>query len=428
MVCASVTEVPPLDPPRLVMQLARAVHDAGGRAFAVGGVVRDHILRRPVTDWDIEVHEVPEPTLEGILNELGTVDAVGRAFSVFKLTRRGLTIDVSLPRTDSNSGPGHRGIAVRGDPWLGVEAASRRRDLTLNAILMDVLTGELVDPHGGVADLRARRLRAVDDDTFLEDPLRALRVVQFAARLAATPSPGLVDLCVRADVHELPAERIRGEWFKLLLAAEPGRGLRIAEQTTLLQRIFPGTRAVAADALERAVDARDVEPVEGRQLALMLLIWLADASSDVVEHTLDRLQLFRWGGYKLRDAVCAAHAGLDHPVTTDAHLRALATRSEPFLVCTARWALDTDASMLDALERATELGVRHEPEAPFVQGRDLIALGVRPGPHMGQLLASLYDRQVAGELRSRDSALAAAASWAASDPTASPVPEKGPES
>ena len=167
---------PALNPPKLVVDLALAVEAVGGRAYAVGGVVRDHLLNRAVYDWDIEVHRVPEEQLFSLLKRLGKVDSVGRAFSVFKLTRKRLTIDVSLPRTDSNSGPGHTGIAVTGDPFLGIKEASRRRDLTLNAILCDVLTGELEDPFGGVEDLNNGILRAVDAQTFLEDPLQALRV------------------------------------------------------------------------------------------------------------------------------------------------------------------------------------------------------------------------------------------------------------
>lgn len=397
-----------LTAPVLVTELAERVHDAGGRTFAVGGVVRDHLLKRTVFDWDIEVHQVPEPDLIGILETLGTVDAVGRAFSVFKVTRKGLTIDVSLPRRDSNAGPGHRGIAVVGDPFLGIEQASRRRDLTVNAILCDVLTGELLDPFGGLADLKAGCLRAVDNDTFLEDPLRALRVVQFAARLNMTPDDNLLSLCTIADIHELPAERIRGEWFKLLFAQYPSVGLRIAEATDLLARVFPGTDASQASALDRLVEVRDATRPAGRRLAAMLTTWLAPQPLRTVEDTLDRLLIHKWLGYPLRDAVLRASGALDTPCETDADLRRLATRAEPFLALSARHAAHPDSGFDTVLARATTLGVRHDAEPPLLQGRDLMALGLRPGPALGQHLATLYDAQLAGELRSRDDALARA--------------------
>ena len=121
------------------------------------------------------------------------MDAVGQAFRVYKLSGvEGVegAVDVALPRRDSKVGPGHRGIAVEGDPSLSVEEAARRRDFTMNAMLFDPATGEILDPWGGRRDLEARLLRAVDARTFGEDPLRALRAVQFAARYELEVEPG----------------------------------------------------------------------------------------------------------------------------------------------------------------------------------------------------------------------------------------------
>src|SRR4029079_90202 len=116
-------------------------------------------------------------------------------------------VDVSIPRRDSKVGPGHRGIAVQGDAFLSVAEASRRRDLTINAPLFDPREGAVVDPWGGRADLEARRLRAVDAATFGEDPLRALRAVQFAARFELSVDPDTAALCAGMPLHALPAER-----------------------------------------------------------------------------------------------------------------------------------------------------------------------------------------------------------------------------
>src|SRR5690606_25259789 len=130
------------------------------------------------------------------------------------------------------------------------------------------------DPFDGRGDIARRVLRAVDPHTFLEDPLRAVRVVQFAARLDFTVDPELVDLCRSADLHELPAERIQGEWSKLLLRSErPSTGLRVARDTRVLERLFPeAARADAPEvdrALDRAATRRDALEPEGRRLALM---------------------------------------------------------------------------------------------------------------------------------------------------------------
>ena len=136
-------------------------------------------------------------------------------FGVYKIKLGNLDVDVSIPRRDSNIGPGHRGIEVSGDPNMSIEEASRRRDLTVNAMLYDPPEAILIDPQNGIKDLEKRLLRPVDPDTFLEDPLRAIRAVQFAARLEFDASPSLIELCKDATLEELPAERISGRMAKV---------------------------------------------------------------------------------------------------------------------------------------------------------------------------------------------------------------------
>ena len=167
-------------PPGLDRLLA-ALRQAGGRPFVVGGAVRDSLLELPIEDWDVEVFGLATEKLEGVLAAHGKVDAVGQSFRVYKISGvEGVSgvVDVSLPRRDSKVAPGHRGIAVTGDPHLPVEEAARRRDFTINALMLDTATGELLDPWGGQKDLQARLLRAVDAGTFGEDPLRLFGEMQ----------------------------------------------------------------------------------------------------------------------------------------------------------------------------------------------------------------------------------------------------------
>ncbi|HXB53881.1 MAG TPA: hypothetical protein VN461_03795, partial [Vicinamibacteria bacterium] len=123
-------------PPSL-QRILESVRAAGGRPLFVGGVVRDALLGLPVKDFDLEVYGLAADELERVLASAGRVDTVGQAFTVYKLSGLpGLeaAVDVSIPRRDSKVGPGHRGIAVMGDPGLSVEEASRRRDFTINAL------------------------------------------------------------------------------------------------------------------------------------------------------------------------------------------------------------------------------------------------------------------------------------------------------
>ena len=222
--------------PRCV-EIARAVRDVGGRALVVGGWVRDHLLGVRSKDVDIEVSGLDAARLESLLAGFGSVHAVGRAFGVFRVA--GIDVDLSLPRRDSKRGPGHRGFDVAPDPSLGFAEAARRRDLTVNSIGLDPLTGEVLDPHGGRRDLERRVLRATDPERFPEDPLRGLRVVQLAARLEMAPDEELVALCRALDLGELSGERVFDEFAKLLLrAAKPSIGFRILEDTGQL-RFFP---------------------------------------------------------------------------------------------------------------------------------------------------------------------------------------------
>src|SRR5215217_4283933 len=203
--------------PDNVISLARTIHEAGGRALLVGGCVRDQLMSGQPKDWDLEVYKLDAARLREILDQFGPVNVVGEAFTVYKL---GKHLDVSIPRRERKAGRGHKGFVIEGDPSMSVAEAARRRDFTINAILQDPLTGELIDPFNGQRDIEQRVLRAVSPETFVEDSLRVLRAAQFAARFEFDIHPDTVELCRSIDLSDLPAERIWGELEKLLLQAQ----------------------------------------------------------------------------------------------------------------------------------------------------------------------------------------------------------------
>src|ERR687883_145463 len=209
--------------PEKVLGLAQQVRAEGGRALLVGGCVRDYLMGGQPKDWDVEVYKIEPARLRELLEKFGRVDAVGEAFTVYKV---GHDLDVSLPRRECKSGRGHRAFIIEGDPKMTIEEAARRRDFTINAILQDPLTGEILDPYGGRNDLQQRTLRAVSRETFAEDSLRVLRAAQFAARFEFRIEPETVELCRAIDLSDLPAERIWGEMEKLLLrSSQPSLGI-----------------------------------------------------------------------------------------------------------------------------------------------------------------------------------------------------------
>jgi len=203
--------------------VASAVREAGGRALVVGGWVRDRLLGR-----------------------FGRVEQVGQSFPVFKLIGASPgEVDVALPRRESKRGTGHKGFEVRGDPFMSIAEAARRRDFTVNAISWDPLTGEYFDPSNGRSDLDNRILKAVDPTTFGDDSLRVLRAIQFAARFELTPDPDTKALCRSIRLDDLPPARIWGEIEKLLLRAErPSIRFALALELGVVDQLFPELKAL----------------------------------------------------------------------------------------------------------------------------------------------------------------------------------------
>lgn len=220
-----------------VVAILRDIGGRGGRGWIVGGFVRDLLLGQTSKDVDVEVYGLDLVELAKTLEPYGKLHDVGRSFGVLRVSD--LDVDFSLPRRDSKVGGGHRGIQADVDPLLDPQEATRRRDLTVNGLSLDPLNAELRDPLGGLRDLESGTLRACDAHTFGEDPLRALRVVQLAARLEFEPDAELLDLCAQQPLNELSGERIFEELRKLFLRARaPSIGLRILERTGLLKH-FP---------------------------------------------------------------------------------------------------------------------------------------------------------------------------------------------
>ncbi len=202
----------------MVKRIAERIKLHGGTAYYVGGYVRDRILGIENKDIDIEVHGVEVEALRELLSNFGEILEIGESFGIF--TIKGTDIDIAVPRTERAVGRGHRDFIISADPFIGTKKAAQRRDFTVNALMENVLTGEIIDHFGGLTDLENKVLRHVNDNTFPEDPLRVLRLCQFAARFGFTPARETLALCRKIDLSALSAERVEGELKKALLKAE----------------------------------------------------------------------------------------------------------------------------------------------------------------------------------------------------------------
>lgn len=203
---------------RLAVALAERVAARGGTAYFVGGFVRDRLRGKESKDIDIEVHGIEPKTLEALLDTLGERLSIGESFGIYSLKHCG--VDIAMPRKEKLVGKGHRDFDVFVDPFIGTKKAALRRDFTVNALMQNVLTGEIVDHFGGVEDLKNGVLRHVNDETFAEDPLRVLRAAQFAARFEYALAPETVAICRTIPLDALSKERVAGELYKALLKAD----------------------------------------------------------------------------------------------------------------------------------------------------------------------------------------------------------------
>lgn len=224
-------------------KLASLISEKGGTCYYVGGFVRDCIMNIENKDIDIEVHGITPQTLENILDGVGKRISIGESFGIYAI--KGYDIDIAMPRKETAIGKGHRDFEVFVDPFIGTYKAALRRDFTVNALMKNVLTGEITDHFGGISDIENKLLHHVSDTSFPEDPLRVFRAAQFAARFGFEIAEDTVSLCRSIDVSTLSKERIDGEMKKALLKADkPSVFFSILRKTDKLSHWFPELEAL----------------------------------------------------------------------------------------------------------------------------------------------------------------------------------------
>lgn len=442
--------------PEKVINLAQAARVAGGRALLVGGCVRDLLMGQEPKDWDAEVYGIDPNKLRALLDQIGPVNVVGEAFTVYKL---GPDLDVSLPRRERKSGRGHRAFVIEGDPSMSIEDAARRRDFTINAIMEDPLTGEIIDPFHGREDIESGILRAVSLDTFAEDSLRVLRAAQFAARFEFRVHPDTVELSRSIDLSDLPAERIWGEMEKLLLRARrPSIGLGWLHALKAIDQLFPELKMLIDVPQDpewhpegdvfvhtRLVTDRARELIDDLPYAKQVTVMLAavahdfgkPATTEFIEGRLrsrgheeagiepatsflDRLNVHTLEGYDVRGQVIALVRDHLKPgeffkkreEVGDGAFRRLARKVELDLLYRVAKAdsLGRNADWVPRekwfgseaqewfIQRARELEVERQPPTPILLGRHLLELGLEPGPRIGEITKAIYEMQLDGKV------------------------------
>jgi tRNA nucleotidyltransferase (CCA-adding enzyme) len=423
------------------------------RSFLVGGCVRDWLLGIPNKDFDIEVFGVDYEQLAAGLSRWGRTDLVGRSFGVVKLTTHGgCAYDFSIPRRDSKVAPGHRGFEISFDPAITQQEAAGRRDYTINALMFDPRRREVLDFFGGQADLKNRVLRHTSG-AFVEDPLRVLRGMQFAARfdLSAAPETLALSRSIKDGFHELAIERVREEWFKWAAkSVVPSRGLKFLVETEWVEH-FPEVRALIGtpqdpewhpegdvfthtchclDALVKLPGWQSADTETRTVLSLAVLAHdFAKPQTTREERKEGRMRVVSPGheeaggplAERFLSRINAPNAVRERvvPLVTNhlAHLnritervvRRLAKRLEPETIERLATVMTADAygrppspqmipeSVYELLEVAEALQLESSAPKPILLGRHLIELGMSPGRDFGVILDAAFEAQLEGQ-------------------------------
>ena len=400
---------PGLDLRGAAVRVVQRLADAGHLAYFAGGCVRDRLMGHEPADYDVATDARPQR-----IGELfDRVQRVGEAFGVMLVRVQRHAIQVATFRTDGVYSDGRHPDEVI---FCDAEHDARRRDFTINGLFEDPLAGKILDYIEGRADLEARRIRAIGDPAarLREDRLRALRAVRFAARF---------DFAIDPDT----AEAIRNQTEQL-------RGVsreRIGQE--LKRMLSDASRAVAARQLQdlgldgAVLDEPHAEPALGRLARLpadaayptALGAWLLDRGGGEDRPDQQRIDTARrWGSALLLSNaeqtalsrslhVYLALGGGDWARLGVAAQKRLAA-SPGFEEGLALLGASNEEGSTQVRDRVRELEETGLAPPPLIDGSDLLALGLTPGPAFKRVLDAVYDAQLEGSVRDKPKALALA--------------------
>jgi tRNA nucleotidyltransferase (CCA-adding enzyme) len=442
----------------VIMPMAENAKRRGWIVMVVGGYVRDLLMDKQSKDIDLEFYGPNATELEEFLTESDIVfKSVGKSFGVYKVKIEDQEVDIAIPRRENKIGQGHRGFQVEPDPTLTPMEAAQRRDFTMNAIAMDVLTGEIHNYNGGVSDIEDKVLKHTGDK-FIEDPLRVLRGFQFAGRFDLTVDEKTAQLCSQLlpEYTSLSKERIWAEWEKWSEKAEkPSAGLRLLEKTGWLT-LYPELHDLIGlaqdkewhpegDVFEHTCQTCDAMARlcteggrEGRDRTVLMLAALChDVGKAVTSEVTDQGRIISRGHPEAGDEIATMFLkgiGAPQDVTervvplvrnhmmhlsehSQKSVRRLAVRLGKATITELAYVIKSDSQgrgslsdrevpgLSDMMEIAKEVRVQISAPEAVLKGRHLMDLGVEPGPSMGKVLKNAYQAQLDGHFSTETTAI-----------------------
>lgn len=405
----------------LVSSVLDTISGLEGVPIIVGGAVRDWLMGTVASDFDIEIFNINSlEHLEFLLKPLGKLELVSHAFGVLRYRSAEGNVDFTLPRKEHKISDGHSGFSVEFITESNFKDAAVRRDFTINAIGIDWLSGAILDPYNGQTDIRARCVRHISS-AFTEDPVRVLRAAQLVARLGFSIDGSTRQLCRSMSLKSLTARNILEELTKMILYSKtPSTGLDclvdlgVGNQWPDLggyhRHIYEWTSGLVA--LDRC---KSVMKYSVKTIRLPIAVWLfptlglnEKAPMDIANSMIARI----FENATLRSSITALLRSCDyirqssHRIPTDVLLRKTSTRvvlREVTLVLSMF--PDTEKIARYIFARSSELGILDHAPEPLVRGKDLVGIGIPPGPHIGDMIKDFYTAQLEGKITSTEAAL-----------------------
>jgi poly(A) polymerase len=428
------------------ISIIRTLRDQGHQAYLVGGCVRDLLLGREPADYDIATSATPDE----VMRVFPETYAVGAQFGVVLVPSAGSsgasgeenTVEVATFRSDIGYSDGRHPDEVRftKDPREDVQ----RRDFTINGLLLDPITNEVLDYIGGQTDLKAKIIRAIGDPErrFAEDKLRMLRAIRFAARFGYSIEPATFAAIQKlaAGIHQVSRERVRDELTKMLTEGHARQAFLLLDESGLLREVLPEVSAMKG--IEQPPQFHPEGDVFVHTLLLLenlphpcpsTLAWgalLHDVGKPATFRVADRI---RFDGHvdvgvRMTEEICErlrfsnndteqivalvanhmrfAHATQMNQSTLKRFLRM--PRFEEHLGLHRLDCLGSHRNLATydfIVEKLAETPVEVMRPAPLISGDDLIAAGYAPGPRFKEILSAVEDGQLEGRLASEEDAM-----------------------
>ncbi len=393
------------------MPFLKAIEKKGGEVYEVGGTLRDQLMGIPHKDKDLLVTQIPMKELIALLAQHGNVQLVGKSFGVLKFRphRSRSEFDIALPRQESSTGTGHRDFKVQFDPFIPVEKDLGRRDFTINAMARNLKTTEMIDPFQGQTDLKNKILRQVFPEAFLEDPLRMLRAVQFAARFELEVEPKtLKAMTTHADlIHTVSPERVIEEIRKLLMAKKPSLGFYLMRELHLLPHLFPEIQKPGEKNFSSTLKVLDLlrgVATETPHLELLFAVLFEKAGKAAALQWMKKYPVSMIGVNPQNVATLVELYKADEGPTDDREIRRFASLIGKNLIYS--WihlriahrkikAPQHLEKMLELKKRIDEALAKNPPlkiQDLALHGSDLMKMGFEEGPQLGKILKDLLKR------------------------------------